>query len=236
MNTIWKRSFEFAFPVERVWQAYFEYQGSPDGTAPPVGFSFEMTDRARSKVEILDVKEHELLSWSTAQGEDVSEITIAFESITTGTRITITRAGFGEGEEFEIFRTSNLLGFTESMKDLAAYLITGINRSRHLEDKSSTGVAFKELDGALEVVRVHEGSLGEQAGLQRGDVVLWIDGAAIYGRSDLWLIQRIYEPGREVEIAYTRDGKVLMGRGRMQPIDSSVVGELGAGPRERRAS
>ena len=229
MNVSWQRSFEFSFSVERVWTGYFDM----NGPVPRVGTTFELTDVARSQIEITDVVEHERLAYTQTQGEDRSEMTLVFESTETGSRITVTRYGFGEGAEYEVFRQSNPLGWQESMQDLAMYLVTGHAERRHLHESSATGVVLLETEAGLEVVRVSEGSLGAQIGLEPGDILMSINGAAVYERAELWFLTRLYEPGTPVEVRYTRNGEERSGDGRMCPVESAVTGELGLGPREQ---
>lgn len=225
MNVVWQKSFEFVYSVDRVWTGYLEMQGTTE--APPPGTTFTLPDATSTLIEITEVATHERISWSETKPDDKAEMTMAFESIETGTRVTITRYGFGEGAEFEIFRQSHPLGNEESMRDLAVYLQTGVLKRRHLtSERSSTGVAFLETPAGLEVV-----SAKDQSTLRPGDLLLSVDGAAIYGRSELWFLTRLYEPGIDVEFAFVRGGKVMAGPGRMKPLESAVVGELGLGPR-----
>jgi membrane-associated protease RseP (regulator of RpoE activity) len=228
MNLVWRKSFEFSYPVDRVYAAYVEVEGS---TEPVVGKSFTLTDAAGTRVDITDVRPNERIAYRQTVGDDVAEMTITFESTESGTRITVTRHGFGEGDTFEVFRESHMLGWTEGMADLDLYLRTGVRMRRHLEDRSATGVVFKETHAGLEVKAVTPGSLGEQAGLERGDILLSIDGAVLYGRSHLWLFQRLYEAGHQVEVAYARAGERRTARARMLPVEMAVVGEVGLGPR-----
>ena len=230
MNIVWTKTFEFAYSVERVYAAYCELEGPAE---PVAGTSFTLTDAAGSLVEITDVRTNELIAYTQKQGDDVSEMTIAFESSETGTRITVTRFGFGEGDAFEVLRESHMLGWTEGMQDLDLYLRSGVLRRRHLEDRCATGVMFKETHAGLEVRGVNPGSLGEQVGMQRGDLLLSIDGAVLYGRSELWLFQRLYEAGREVEVVFARNGEQHSARGRMVSVDLAATGEVGLGPRPR---
>lgn len=229
MNVIWQKSFEFALSVERVYAGYLEVEGPRD---PEPGSVFTLSDVARSEIEITSVKEAEFLEWTERKGDEVAQMSVAFESTASGTRITVTRYGFGEGTVFEVFRESHMLGWTEGMQDLALYLHTGIRRRRHLEDRSATGVMVLETDAGLEVKDAGIDSLGTDVGLVPGDILLRIDGAALYERSHLWFVQRLFDPGREVEVGYARGGEIRTGHGKMRPIECATVGEVGLGPRE----
>jgi hypothetical protein len=225
----WRKSFSLAYPLAQVWEAYFRH-GGLDGP-PPLGASFSLPDAAGTVVEVTAVEPAGRYEWTETAGEAACEMAVVFEADGTGTRLTVTRYGFGEGAEFDVYRTSHELGWTEHIADLALFLHTGVSKQRHLEDRCATGVVFASGGAGMEVVRVADDSLGADAGLRPGDVLLHVDGAAVYSRSDLWLLTRLYEPGREVTLGFTRDGDAHTASGHMRPTTAAVVGELGLGPR-----
>ena len=225
-NVIWQKSFDLSFSVERVWSGYFEFEGSADGAAPPVGLVFTIPDTVGTRMEITEVVERERLSWKEEFPTGTASMTMVFEATETGTRISVTRYGFGEGDEFDIFRESHPLGWLESIQDLALFLRTGVRARRHLEERSATGVLFKETEAGLEVRR------GGNFGLERDDLVISVNGAGVYTRADLWLLTRLLEPGTEIEVGFIRDDELRTGRGPMLTVESAVSGELGLGPRE----
>jgi uncharacterized protein YndB with AHSA1/START domain len=229
MDVTWRKTFSLGFPPARVWEAYFEHEGLEE--PPPPGSSSSLPDPAGTVVEVLSVDPARRYGWSETAGDYHCEMTIVFEAEGSGTRLTVTRYGFGEGPEFDVYRTSHELGWTEHIADLALFLHTGVSRSRHLEDRCATGVVFAHGPAGLEVVRVADDSLGAEAGLRAGDVLLEVEGAAVYSRSDLWLLTRLFEPGRVVALDFVRDGRVNSGRGHLRPTSAAVVGELGLGPR-----
>lgn len=59
------------------------------------------------------------------------------------------------------------------------------------------------------VAEVNEGSGGEDAGLQKGDVIIGIDDAATYNTSRLQEMVARKRPGDKVEVKYLRDGKEM---------------------------
>ena len=225
----WRKTFSLAFSPERVWDGWFAHDGL-DGP-PEEGSSYALPDAAGTLVEVTAVEPARRYEWTESAGDAGCEMTVAFEAEGTGTKLTVTRYGFGEGPEFDVYRTSHELGWTEHLTDLALFLHTGVSEQRHLADRCATGVVFAQTAAGLEVVRVAGDSLGADAGLRPGDVLLDVDGAAVYWRSDLWVLTRLYEPGREVVLGFVRDGRRRTARGRLRPTTEAVVGELGLGPR-----
>jgi membrane-associated protease RseP (regulator of RpoE activity) len=228
-DVTWSKTFSLAFAPERVWDAYFAHDGL-DGPPDP-GASVTLPDAAGTVVDVTAVEPASRIAWTETAGDATCEMAVVFEAVGTGTRLTVTRYGFGEGADFEVYRTSHELGWTEHIADLALYLHTGVSKRRHLAERCATGVVFADGDGGLEVVRATEGSLGTEAGLLPGDVLVEVDGAAVYSRSDLWLLTRLYEPGREVTVGFARGGTLRCGTGHTVPASRAVVGELGLGPR-----
>ena len=227
----WERTFEFSAPVERAWEGYFEMEGT-DG-APSVGATATLTDAARSRIAVTEVVEHERFVYEQTTQHERITVTVVFESTDTGSRIVITHAGFGDTDDYDVLHESRELGYAESMQDLAVYLETGVAIRRHLRERSATGVVFKMTTSGLVVRRVGPDSAGEDAGLRPGDLLLSVNGAAIYERSEMWLLARLLDAGSDVEFVFVRDGAVLSGRGRMRSSQHAVTGELGLGPREQ---
>ena len=233
-HIVWERAFEFSVPVDRLWSGYFEMEGT--GSAPSVGATATLTDAARSQLEVTEVVERERFSYEQLTDDERITVTVVFEATETGSRIVITHSGFGDLDEYDVLSESRALGYAESMLDLALYLETGVADRRHLRERSAVGVVFKVTDAGLVVRRVPAGSTGEQAGLEPGDLLSSVNGATVYGRSDLWFLARLLDVGAEVELGFVRDGKPMTGRGRMCAVEQAVTGELGLGPRDREPS
>ncbi len=53
-----------------------------------------------------------------------------------------------------------------------------------------------------------EGHSAEAAGLQRGDVIVEMDGTAIYGNKELTSVLQRNEPGNTIRVRYIRDGRM----------------------------
>lgn len=221
----WEKTFELSAPVERVWRAFVDpdefkrWNVDPDD-AYQAGGAVE--------IDITEVRRHERIAWEEREGDRRVAMSVAFTETETGTRITLTRSGFGEGDEWGIVNESRLSGWREALHDLAAYLATGVVLRRHFEGRSATGVVVAEDAGGLHVLDVRPGTFGEEAGLEPGDVIVRLGGAAVFARSDLWFAQRLFEPGTEVTVDAIREGRVRSSSAPMSPMDEwADPGELG---------
>ncbi|MGB2694087.1 MAG: SRPBCC domain-containing protein [Dehalococcoidia bacterium] len=227
MGGKYERTFVVAVPVERAWQAFVEREGREAWMSPPGRDPIENPDAEypapgfpKPEMKVGDVREHELLSWSnhftTRDGmPGWVETTVTFEETGNGTRITVTRSGFGEGPEWDLFAQSTGLGWDDSMVDLVAYLETGVNVSRHFSGRSSIGAGMWESPAGLRVVNIAPDGFADEAGVQEGDLLVSIGGAGVYRRADVWFLQREHGPGEEMDVTYIRDSKLLRGRGRL---------------------
>jgi hypothetical protein len=142
------------------------------------------------------------------------EITVVFEDSDSGTRITITRAGFGtDAGRWEVFGQSNTLGWEEAITDLMAYVHTGVRAPRHAPDLRASIAAWPiRRDWGVELAEVKPGGFSQQAGLQAGDLLLKLDRAGIYQISDIWTFTRARSAGEEIEATYVRERELRTGR------------------------
>ena len=146
-----------------------------------------------------------------------TEITVTFESVDGGTRITITHAGFGDGPEWGDAFASHSLGWSEAIFDLVLYLMQGVVAKRFSTPwRTTLGLALDETAAGLRVIGVQPGGYGEEVGMQPGDVVVRIAGVPIYARSDLWCVQYAHAAGTELAAEFARGSTVLQGRGRLR--------------------
>ncbi len=225
MSGKWQRTFEVSVPVERVWRAFTDPEerarlAAPAGARP---------DPNPGEPKLLEVVPMQRLRWAqeVATLPERAEFTVVFESTEHGSRFTVTRYGFGEGEDADVFSESNGLGFEHGFRDLVFYLETGQVPHRHYFgcSRSCTGMTYAERDWGVEVLRVSPGGFGAQAGLARGDRLLRVGGAPIYTRADLWLLNVEHASGRELEVEFVRGRERMRGSGRLSPTEASAVGE-----------
>lgn len=214
----WSQTFEFSMPIDRVWEA-FNDRSTPAPwnhvfTGDPYfgRGSITVTEGARQ-----DEGPERSLTWSETEGTDTVQMTVTCVSTATGARITLTRFGFGDDPLLLNRSGGRFLGWVESMYDFALFLQYGVRRARHF----GTGDGFRRLgllgvemvDTAAGVVagRVNDG-LARTAGMVSGDLFLAAQGAHVFSRSDLWLVQRMLSPGTSLELTYLHDGEVRSGR------------------------
>jgi uncharacterized protein YndB with AHSA1/START domain len=221
----WQRTFEVSVPVERLWRAFTEdpakLRTPPEG-APP--------DPNRSvPLKMLEVQPLRLLRWEQQGGTlpEHMEFTVVFESTDRGSRFTVTRCGFGEGEDADVFSESNALGWTHGLMDLVLYLETGQVVQRHYygANQSSSATTYRERDWGLEVLSVLPGGFGAEVGLQRGDRLLRIAGVPVYTRAEAWALLAEHAPGTELEVEFIRGGERRLGSGRLSSPALRAVGE-----------
>lgn len=232
MTSKWERTFFVAVPVERAWAAFTDPEErralSNAGMGPDGVVDRQRAERPYDGVRVVETERHRRLNWVQERGDlpESCEFTVVFESQDNGTRIMVTRAGFGEGEDASVFSEANALGWERGFMDVIAYLQTGRVVGRHREyARSSTGLVYIETDAGLEVLRAAPGSFGESAGLARGDLLLRMAGVGLYQRSDLWALQDLLAAGTEVEVQFARGREILTRCAQLSAPLERAVGE-----------
>jgi uncharacterized protein YndB with AHSA1/START domain len=219
MSGKWQRTFEVSVPVERVWRAFTE-EGAELREQPP-GATPDPNRGVQPKM--LEVQTLKLLRWAEEGGQllERAEFTVTFESTDRGSRFTVTRCGFGEGEVTDVFSESTSLGWEQGFMDMVLYLETGQRVLRHYYGclKSTTGVTWATRDWGLEVLDVGRETFGAEAGLTRGDRLVRLGGVPIFGRQDVWLLLQEHDVGRELDVEYIRGRERRHGRGRLSPYE-----------------
>jgi hypothetical protein len=58
-------------------------------------------------------------------------------------------------------------------------------------------------------------SFADHLGLQPGDVLVELGGAAVFGHRELWFFMRQHRPGDDADAAWVRGGQLVRGRARL---------------------
>jgi uncharacterized protein YndB with AHSA1/START domain len=217
----YERTFPVSVPVERAWRAFtdpseletwfahrFDAE-TPDGPAE-ASTAGEMVG-----FEVTQIKDGELLSYRQWRADPSVgiDVTVVFEPVDGGTRITMTHAGFG-GDS--ILNTDMVhRGMDETLADLVLYLDHGIVFPRHrdLVVRGSLGLV-RALDTAagVEVLEMWPNSCLAGLGLQAGDLLLQLGRGPVFDIGDVNFFQRDHAEGEEVEVVWAHNGGVCHGR------------------------
>jgi uncharacterized protein YndB with AHSA1/START domain len=222
-----EKQFVVAVPRERAWAAFTDSEQLRCWQAPV----YEIDPRPGGKVhweippwppvdgEVVEVDEPRLLRSTEDAGMlgAKTEITVTFETVDGGTRITVTHAGFGDGPDWGDSFESHSLGWSGAIADLVLYLEQGVVSRRFVTPwRTTLGLQVDETPGGLRVIDVAPGGYGEEAGFAPGDVVVRIGGVPIFVRSDLWCVQYAHEAGAPLAAEFARGGELLAGHGRLR--------------------
>lgn len=215
MSGKYERTFVLTVPPERAWRAFTEPRELEAWWASEV-HEFDARPGGRLRVKVMDLPEYEgrveeaepgrRLRWTEGAGllPGPTEVTVTFESVPEGTRVTVVQAGFGEGGDWLGQLESHSLGWNQCIADLQLHLRSGVRFSRMFTWKTSLGAATQDTPAGLEVLRVLPGTYAERVGLAPGDILLQLGSAPIFSRSDRWLIEREHAPGEELEAVFVR--------------------------------
>ena len=232
MTSAYRRTFTVAVPVARAWEAFTEPRELEAWFAPSVprfdarpggGLEFSVGGAGASgRVEEVEPERRIRSSEGPGILPGTTEVTVVFESVEHGTRIAITHAGFGEGGDWIDELQAHTLGWDRVITDLVLYLEHGVRRPRAHRRRSRLGLVTLDTPAGVEVLQVTPGSFADQAGLASGDIVLEIGHAAVYSRSDIWLLAGEHAPGEVLEVVCARGGDVLRGQGALAPLAQAV--------------
>jgi uncharacterized protein YndB with AHSA1/START domain len=227
---LYERTFSVSVPVERAWRAFtdpkelevwfvksFDAAGDSDeftAASPGGQVGFEL-------LEAVPEEKLRYKQWAATPAAGI-DVTVTFEAVTGGTRITMTQAGFGGPSIFQSDGVQH--GMDETLADLVLYLEHGVRFPRHrdLQGTSMLLADLRPVPGAVEIGTVPPDSGAAAAGLEPGDLVLQLGEGAVFGLSDVAFFCREHDVGEEVDIVWARAGDVHRGRLRLDPRQTRV--------------
>jgi uncharacterized protein YndB with AHSA1/START domain len=223
-----ERTFEVRVPVERAWKAFTRPEEREAWMSPPghdpVGHpeaGWPGARLAQMKVRPGKTERHRLLQWEQTSRSDNPddpgwvEMTVTFQEVESGTRITLTQSGFGEGADWQSQIERTILGTDESIADLILYLETGIRAIRHHSFKSSVGARFIQAPGGIRVSEIERGSFAASAGMEAGDLLVRLAGGPVFTVAEVGFVERAFDAGTELDVEYVRGNQLLRGRARL---------------------
>ena len=219
-----EQTFVVAVPVERAWQAFTDSEERSRWEAP----EYEIDPRPGGKLrwtipphpavdgEVLEVEPGRRLVTTEGTGvlDGVTRVTVTFEDVGTGTRISVVQSGFGTGAAWQDALESHRQGWARALRDLVLYLETGVASRRFFSTwRSQLGLCLADGATGVRVTGVEPDSWAADAGLQPDDVVIFVDGLPIYDRTDLWPFQIARGAGEALDVVVARAGTQVRSRG-----------------------
>lgn len=218
-----------AVPVERAWQAFTDSEERSKWEAPEYQIDPRPGGKLRYSIppwpavdgEVLEVDPGRRLVATEGVGilDGATRVTVTFEDAGTGTRITVVQSGFGTGASWQDALESHGRGWARALRDLVLYLETGVVARRFFTRwHSHLGLVLADGVAGVSVTEVVPDSWASDAGVQPGDIVLFVDGLPIYDRVDLWPFQIVRSGGEELDVVVARDGRQVTGRGVLRAL------------------
>jgi hypothetical protein len=135
-------------------------------------------------------------------------ISITFEHIESGARVTVVQSGFDEkfveGTGAGFWIVCEQLGV-----DLHLFFATGLRGGRPARPWTMIGCGVVATALGLEVTDVYDGMWASRAGLRAGDLLLTVAGAPLTIERDLITVQRIISPGQDLTATWVRDRELI---------------------------
>ena len=234
MSSDYETTFSVKVPPERAFRAltdpreleqWLTHRFTTDGVAGEPGVQAEMASPGgEMHFEVTQIKGDELLryrQWAASPDAGI-DVTVVFEPVEGGTKITVTHAGFGGDSILTSDSVRN--GLAESYADLVLYLDHGVSFPRHRDLQTSCwlGAQLRDIRAGAEVAEVAPGEYADQAGLQPGDVLLQLGAGAVFGNREVMFFLREHNVGDEVEAVWARDRQLRRGSGRLTRRDEEV--------------
>jgi uncharacterized protein YndB with AHSA1/START domain len=219
MSRSFERTFSVNAPVDRAWAAFTDprqreawseetvaaFEATPGGRV-----AFMIYGHGESVVEgkVEEVEVNRRIRWTEGPGllPWPTEITVTFESIETGTRITVVQAGFAEGPEGDNELEGHRRGWDRILADLALYLETGIAFPR-FNPRPRFGLVVRHVAAGMEVVEAVPGSFAERVGMRPGDILLQLGEVGVYDMVELWVLGKAFGVG-DLEAVWARAGEL----------------------------
>jgi uncharacterized protein YndB with AHSA1/START domain len=217
-----EKTFSLSVPVERAWQAFTD----PKDLEVWLTGKVEQADATPGGRIVWEGDDYGQLVWDITAADPPnslvfresgilpaeSEVTVTFEQADTGTRITVTQAGFGDGEDWQYHLESAGHSWGQTLAALDLYLRTGVRYDRFFTFQSGLGMVTRdELAGPI-VRTVDADSFAAKAGIAPGDIILKLGTAPVFSYADLWLFTREHAMGEEIEVTFVHDREIRTAR------------------------
>ena len=216
-----RKTFVLATPVARAWELFTDgaersqWEADVYDIDPVEGgkFHWELPGLACDGT-VDEVVPLQFLRQSENTGpHSHTQVTVTFEEVEGGTRITVTQSGFGDADPWQSSLGGADFGWDQAIADLQAYVRTGVPARRFTVALADPGMRVGATPAGLEVLEVRPGGCADSAGMRAGDLILTAAGAPVYSYTELWVVLRQRGPGAVMEFEYARGGARHAGAG-----------------------
>jgi hypothetical protein len=142
-----------------------------------------------------------------------TEILIELQAAGAGTRVRLVQSGFAAAAPTIAL---NMLGIGADFifRDFALYLETGVIAGRHMSSwATSFGAEVEETPTGLRIGAVPPNTFAARAGLEAGDRLVTLAGAAVITQRDLVIALRTQMGQERVPLNWARGGEKMSGYG-----------------------
>ncbi|HMF84083.1 MAG TPA: SRPBCC domain-containing protein [Acidimicrobiia bacterium] len=231
MSNDYEKTFSVRVPPERAFRAFTDpneleqwftpkFDADAEEGAPGVKAD-AASPGGEVHFEVTQIKGDELLcyrQWAADPNTGI-DVTVVFEPVEGGTRITVTHAGFGGDSILKSDSVRN--GMFENYADLMLYLDHGVSFPRHRDITTDAwlGALFLDAGPGAEVANVESGGFADQVGLQPGDILLQLGAGPVFGNREVMFFLREHDVGDVVSAVWAHDGTIQRGTGALTKRD-----------------
>lgn len=146
-------------------------------------------------------------TWQGANDPGETQVKITLKPLEAGTKLVLSHSGWGSGKKWAGFAETAEREWGKVLDNLKSVLETGIDLRETRQPR--LGVAFdtaQERPGVL-VTDIAPNSPAEKGGLQKGDILINIDGRRLRSAQDFTDVFQTLRGGQHIKIGLARDGK-----------------------------
>jgi uncharacterized protein YndB with AHSA1/START domain len=204
-------------------------------TEPRKGGKFELhwrTFDARGVFTAFAPPKRLAFTWQGSSDPGETNVKITLKAVEGGTRLTLTHSGWGSGKKWAGFAQNAEREWAKVLGNLKSVLETGIDLRETNRPRIGIGFETAADRPGVHLTEIVPGSPAEAAGLQKGDVLVSMDGRKLRSQEEFIQVFGSFRGGQKVKVVLLREGKrhmiaVALGtRPVLQvPQDPAVVAE-----------
>ncbi len=170
--------------------------------------SIELNEKLKDldiEIKELDGSNHKLLKIKGLDGDELYEMEFKDGEIPADVKAKLKAKGIKLGSFDELHEHNDFIFGHENKAFLGVQIGSKVT-VENIDGEETKTVEGKDGNGAV-VLGIIDGSAAEAAGLEKGDVIISIEGKEVSGHKELVNVLGDYKPDDKIQIAYLRDGK-----------------------------